>query len=105
MPVANTSRQAFHEQREKNLTQERSLFLYLRKAGPVSDRQIAAFFGWVPSHAAARRNGLAARLREADGWELYEAGKERDATTAKRVTVWGVRQTAPEKTEQGALFP
>jgi hypothetical protein len=100
MPVSDTSRDAYRTQTEVNTSQERELFVWMRRNGPVTDRQIAAHFGWSPAHASARRNGVAKKLMGSKS-RVYKAGKTKDAKTGKRVILWGIMT---QENKQGALF-
>lgn len=103
MPVTDTSRSAYRQERVKLSGQELELFKLYRKNHSVllSDRQVAELMGWEPAHASARRNGLISILRRMRSEYRLVSAKLKCATTGKVVKHWRLIQEADE---QGMLF-
>lgn len=104
MPIAQTSRAAYHSELDRYRTQERRLFvIYREHPEGLSDREAAELMGLTCALASARRNGLRSCLKETD-YELHMVRKGKDSVTRKTVQFWTARKRVVADGRQESLF-
>jgi len=81
--VRQISIDAFREL-ENKLTQEQIVFNCIKEEGPICDRDIAYETGIEKTSVCGRRNSLYKKKL------IIVKGIDRDPTTGKKVTLWGV---------------